>query len=328
MRVLVTGATGFLGTQLVGRLLEENNTVVGLAQSPTAAQKLIDRNCKFVQGSLTQAPAVRAAVQGCDLVFHLGGVVTLGANRSKRNAMEVANINGTKMLLEAATEEGVKRILYISSLAVFGNTKGQVVDETFNRTETQFLSWYERTKYFAHQTALSYIHNGNPIVIVQPGQIYGPEDRSLIGSQLRSAANGTLRYQTFPELGIVLAHIDDVVEGILQAAKFGEDGQSYILGGERTTLGEAVEHAARIGGYDPPSWSLPLPALKMLAPLSSILARLGYSPPNLREVIAACSGVTYWASDEKARRELGYNPRSLDTGLTTILSKNRELHNR
>ncbi len=318
MRVLVTGATGFVGSRLVGRLLEQGATVVGLARSPSAAQKLIDRGCKFVQGSLTQEPAVRAAVQGCDLAFHLGGRNALGIARAERAAMETANIKGTELLLEAAVEEGVGRIVYMSSLAAFGNTKGQVVDESFNRTDARFLSWYERTKYLAHQTALSHIREGAPIVIVQPGHVYGPGDHSLVGEQLQRAARGTLRYRAFPELGLVLSHVDDVIEGILLAAERGEPGHSYILGGERTTLGAAIQRAARAGGKGAPTWTVPSPALKALAPLSRVLARVAKAPPNLGEIVSASENVTYWASDDRARRELGYRPRSLDEGLAEM----------
>jgi nucleoside-diphosphate-sugar epimerase len=321
MRALVTGATGFVGTRLVGRLLAREDTVVGLARSPSSAQKLIDRGCKFVQGGLTQEPAVRAAVQRCDVVFHLGGVNALGVTRSERSTMEATNIAGTALLLDAAIEEGVGRIVYMSSLAAFGNTKGQVVDESFTRTEARFLSWYERTKYLAHQTALSRIREGAPIVIVQPGHIYGPGDHSLVGEQLERAASGTLRYRAFPELGLVLSYVDDVVEGVLLAAERGTIGQSYILGGERTTLGAAIQRAARRGGQRAPSWTVPSPALKAVAPLSRLLARVGATPPNLGEVVTASENVTYWASDARARRELGYAPRSLDAGLAEMFSE-------
>ena len=318
MRALVTGATGFVGSRLVGRLLERGDTVVGLARSPSAAQKLIDRGCKFVQGSLTQEPAVRAAVQGCDVVFHLGGVVALGITRAEREAMRSANIDGTELLLDAAIEEDVERILYVSSLIAMGNTKGQVVDETFNRTDPRFLSWYERTKYLAHQTVLSRARDGARIVIIQPGHVYGPGDHSLIGDQLERAARGTLRYRVFPELGLVLSYVDDVVDGILRGAEHGEIGRSYILGGERTTLGAAVQRAARAGGENAPSWTIPSPALKALAPLSRVLARVGQTPANLGEIVSASENVTYWASDERARRELDYAPRSLDAGLAEM----------
>ena len=323
MRALVTGATGFLGSRLVGRLLERADTVVGLARSPTSAQKLIDRGCKFVQGSLTQEPAVRAAVQGCDVVFHLGGVTALGIARSERSAMETANIGGTELLLEAALDEGVERILYVSSLTAFGNTRGQVVDETFNRTEPRFLSWYERTKYLAHQTALARIRDGAPIVIVQPGHVYGPGDRSLIGEQLERAAQGRLRYRAFPELGLVLSHIDDVVEGILLATAEGQLGRSYILGGERTTLGAAIQRAARAGGHRAPTWTVPSPALKALAPLSRVLSRVAQAPSNLGEIVNAAENVTYWASDARARSELGYKSRTLDAGLAEMFGSER-----
>ncbi len=315
MRALVTGATGFVGSRLVDRLLDRGDTVVGLARSPASAQKLIDRGCKFVQGTLTQGPAVRAAVQGCDVVFHVGGVTAIGISRGERGAMEAANIHGTELLFDSAIDEGVGRIVYASSLTVFGNTRGDVVDETFDRTEPRFLSWYERTKYLAHQTAVARIRDGAPLVIAQPGQIYGRGDHSLVGQQLARASRGDLRFNSFPGLGLVFAHIDDVTDGLLRLQERGEEGRAYILGGERTTLGEAVQQAAAVGECESPAWTLSPRVVRAVSPLSRLLAATGRTPPNLGEVINACENVTYWASDERARTELGYSPRGLDAGL-------------
>jgi nucleoside-diphosphate-sugar epimerase len=321
VRALVTGATGFLGSRLVDRLFQRGDTVVGLARSPSSAQKLIDRDCKFVQGSLTQEPAVRAAVQGCDAVFHVGGVTAVGIGRSQRAAMESANIHGTELLLHAAIEEGVGRIVHVSSVAVFGNTRGRVVDETFNRTETRFLSWYERTKYLAHQAVLSRVSDDAPIVIVQPGQIYGPGDHSLVGRQLERSARGELRFRSFPELGITLVHVDDVVDGLLRAHEKGKLGRTYILGGDSTTLGEAIERAAVAGGHETPDWTVPSTLLRAASPFGRLLAIRGRAPANLGEIVSAADKTTYWASDARARAELGYSPRPLDAGLAEMFGQ-------
>lgn len=320
MKALVTGATGFLGSRLVDRLLDRGDVVVGLARSPSSAQKLIDRGCKFVQGDLAQDPAVRAAVQGCDAVFHAAGVHKIGIRRSEVAAMEAANVDGTQRILDAAIEEGVGRIVHLSGISVFGNTRGQVVDETFTRTDLRFLSHYDRTKYRAHALARERIDAGGPVIIVQPGAVYGPGDHSAVGHQLAGAAAGRLPFQVFPSLGLVLAHVDDVTEGILQAHDRGRIGEAYVLGGETTTLGQAIERAARAGRVAPPRRTLPRGLLRMGAPLGGLLSRISSIPPNLAELSRACDGVTYWASDEKARSGIGYSRRDLQAGLADLLS--------
>jgi nucleoside-diphosphate-sugar epimerase len=319
VKVLVTGATGFVGSRLVGRLLERGDIVVGLARSPASAQKLIDRGCKFVQGSLSQEPAVRTAVQGCTAVFHLAAVGGLGIRRSAVGPMEAANVGGTTLLLQAARDESVERIIHVSSVSVFGDTQGEVVDEEYVRTDLRFLSHFDRTKYEAHQVALTNIRAGAPVIIAQPGAVYGPGPASLVGHQLRRAATGTLRQRAFPELGLVFVHVDDLVEGLLLALEQGRPGEAYVLGGERATLGDALDRAACVGGVPPPSRTISPRLMRTVAPLSPLLSRVTSVPANLGEFIRACDSVTYWASDAKARRELGYAPRELKAGIQCVL---------
>jgi nucleoside-diphosphate-sugar epimerase len=293
--------------------------VVGLARSPASAQKLIDLGCRFVQGTITQEPAVRAAVQGCDAVVHLAADSRIGIRRAQRAAMEATNVRGTELLLDAAVDEGVARIVHVSTVAVFGNTRGQVVDETYRRPDRDYLSAYDETKHRAHELAERRIAGGAPVVIAQPGELYGPGDRSPLGDLLTRAAAGTLRRQLFPELGLVFVHVDDAVAGLLLTLDRAHVGEAYVLGGERSTLGEAVELAARVSGCAAPGGRpLPRALLRLAAPLGPLLAGLAGLPPNLREVIRAADGVTYWASDAKARRELGYSPRTLESGLRDL----------
>ncbi|MEZ5100438.1 MAG: NAD-dependent epimerase/dehydratase family protein [Thermoleophilia bacterium] len=226
MRIAVTGATGFVGSRLVARLMADGHTVVGLARSPGSAQKLIDRGCKFVQGDLWALPAVRTAVQRCDAVFHLAAEHRLGIRRQERKRMRDTNVLGTECLLDAAIEEGVPRIVHCSGVTVFGDTHGQVVDETYRRPEGEgFLSYADETKTLGHRLAEARIADGAPITIVQPGQIYGPGDTSAVGLQLAAAAAGTLERLVFPGLGLVFCHVDDVVDGLLRALASGRPGR-------------------------------------------------------------------------------------------------------
>src|SRR5439155_14558601 len=138
---------------------------------------------------------------GCAAVYHCAGVYRVGIPATERRAMYEANVTGTERVLDAAAEAWADRIVYVSTVNVFGNTRGRVVDETYRRAGNDFLSYYDETKFLAHQAALDRIGRGAPIVIVQPGGVYGRGDHSEIGRGIDQMREGKLRLMTLPELG-------------------------------------------------------------------------------------------------------------------------------
>jgi dihydroflavonol-4-reductase len=321
MRAFLTGATGFIGGHLVDRLRRRGDEVVALVRSPERAGALLELGCELVEGELSSEEAIRQGVEGCDSAFHSGAVYKVGIPVAQQAAMYDANVRGTERVLDAAREAGVGRIVYVSTVNVFGNTGGEVVDETYRRNEADgFLSYYDETKYRAHQVARDRIAKGYPIVIVQPGGVYGPGDHSEVGNIIDQTRTGKLRMRTFPELGLNLVHVADVAEGILLAHDRGKVGESYVLGGQITTMGELIDRVAELSGRRPPRLTLPPAVAKLSAPLGPVVGpALGF-PPNLGETIRAAHNVTYWAKDDKARRELGYSPRDLESGLRETLA--------
>ncbi|MGH2821044.1 MAG: NAD-dependent epimerase/dehydratase family protein, partial [Actinomycetota bacterium] len=215
---------------------------------------------------------------------------------------------------------GVGRIVYVSTINYFGNTLGRVLDETDERPVLVFVSCYDETKYRAHEAAKQRIEKGAPAIIVQPGSVYGRGDHSIVGQMISDAATGRLRMKMFPETGFNLVYVDDVVDGILLAHDKGVVGECYVLGGEISTMGDLVDKAAGLSGRKAPRLTLPPVLARVSAPFGPLIGRAMGLPPNMRELIAASDGVTYWAKDDKARRELGYRPRSLDEGLRELLS--------
>ena len=161
-------------------------------------------------------PALRRGAEGCDAAVHAAAYYRIGVTASDAVRMWDANVRGTERVLDAATEGGVGRIVHVSTVNAFGNTKGRVVDETYERRlDDGFLSAYDETKYAAHQAAVERAGGGAPVVIAQPGAVYGPGDESQIGEQLRLAQRGKLRYVTFGDLGFTAVHVDDVIAGLL-----------------------------------------------------------------------------------------------------------------
>jgi dihydroflavonol-4-reductase len=286
MKAFVTGATGFLGGRLTQALRDRGDEVVALDRRTTP---------------LTDRDALARAMAGCDAVFHLAAVYEVGVPRSERGAMYETNVLGTGNVLDAAAE--IPRVVHVSTVNVFGNTHGKVVDETYERDLAEgFLSAYDWTKYEAHQVALG----RDNVVIAMPGAIYGPGDHSELGQQLDQARRGKLRFKALADVGVNAVHVDDVAAGLLLVHDRGRPGESYVLGNEVTRLGEMIDRVAP----KPVRRTMPTAVLRALIPLGPLIGKVMGTGPNLRELIAASDGVTYWATDEKARRELGYDPRA------------------
>ena len=196
------------------------------------------------------------------------------------------------------------RVVCLSTIAAFGNTGGKIVSEGYVPTAPP-TSVYEDTKRRAHELAVAAARDGLPIVIVQPGQVYGPADHSEVGANLRALAEGRLRYGALTEVGLNFVHVADLADGIARALDDGFPGQSYVLGGEIATLGDAYRAVAEVTGRRLPALVIPKALLRAAAAFS----------PALRERVRSADGVTFWASDAKARAELGHHPRSLRDGI-------------
>jgi nucleoside-diphosphate-sugar epimerase len=222
--------------------------------------------------------------------------------------------------MKAALEEKVPRIVYVSTVGIFGNTHNKVVDESYRNPETDFTSYYEETKLEAHKVVQRLIDDeGLPAIIVQPGGVYGPGDTSQVADLLEQFFAGKLPLMPFPELGICMTHVEDIAGGILLALDKGKLGETYVISGPATTMREAIETVARVSGRKAPKRALPTGLMKAMIPLGPLVGKVMGQPPNLREIITSADGVTFWASYEKAERELGYSPRGMEEGLRQTL---------
>jgi nucleoside-diphosphate-sugar epimerase len=315
----VTGGTGFIGSRLVRRLRERGDEVVALVRSREKGSALEAMGAELVEGDLASSDAIRAGLEGADAAYHAAAVYKVGIPKSEHEAMYDANVRGTERVLDAAFQAGVARIVYVSTINVFGNTGGVVVDESYERPPGDYLSYYDETKYLSHEVALERIRKGVPIVIVQPGGVYGPGDHSELGNVIDQTRNGKLRALPFGGLGLNLVYVDDVVDGLVLAHDKGAVGESYVLGGEVATMRDLVQKTAELSDRKPPKRDLPSGVIKLAAPAGPVVGKLMGFPPNFRELISASDGVTYWAKDDKAREALGYRPRDLATGLRQTL---------
>ena len=320
MKVFLTGGTGFIGGEVAQQLRDRGDEVVCLVRSPGKAAKLERLGCALLAGDLGDEAAIRKGIEGCDAVIHAAAVYEVGIPESERAAMREANVGGTERVLGVALEAKIPKVVYVSTVGVFGNTDGRVVDESYEHPAEEFTSAYEETKWEAHQVAKRLIGEGLPCVIVQPGGVYGPGDTSSVGQLLDQFLSGKMPLMPFPELGICLTHVEDVAAGILLALDRGRTGEAYVIGGPATTMREAIGVVAKLTGRKPPRGAIPTPLLKAMVPIGPLVGRVMGQPPNLRELIRSADGVTFWASYEKAQRELGYEPRGLEEGLRAMLA--------
>jgi dihydroflavonol-4-reductase len=319
VRVFLTGGTGFIAGHIARQLRARGDEVVALVRSPEKAGALRESGCELVEGDLSAVAAIERGMAGCDAVVHAGAVYKVGIPKSERPAMYESNVTGAENVFDAASAAGIGRIVFVSTCAVFGDTGGKVVDESFQR-QSEFPSEYERTKTLAHEIAKDRIAKGEPIVIVQPGGVYGPDDHSEIGNMIEQVRTGKLPAKAFPDAGFMFCHVEDIAAGIVLALDKGRIGEAYVLSGAQVTLGELIDKVAAIAGRKPPRFTMPSAVLRAIAPLGPVIGPAMGFPPNLREAIASTDGVTYWASDAKARSELGFAPRDLDTGLRETIA--------
>lgn len=316
MKYLVTGATGFVGGRLARQLVEAGHTLTAVVRTPAKAADLAALGVTVCAGDVTDKESLRPPMTGVDGVFHVAGWYKLGV-RDKRDA-EPINVQGTRNVLELMRDLRVPRGVYTSTLAVFSDTRGRLVDESYRFTG-RHLSVYDRTKADAHRVADEFIAVGLPLVIVQTGLIYGPGDTSSLRATLLQYLRG--RQAFVPQgTGFCWAHVDDVALGHRLAMDRGRPGETYIIAGPPHRLTEFFEMAQAITGVPAPRLRLPAGMVRATAALMGLVEKVLPVPEAFSaEYLRVNAGTTYWGDNSKARRELGYNPRSLREGMKETL---------
>jgi nucleoside-diphosphate-sugar epimerase len=313
MKAFVTGGTGLIGRSLIRQLVERGYHVHALARSASGAAAVSALGATSVPGDVTDRESMRAAMRGSDVVFHLAAIYDFSPEALAQCA--AVNVEGTRNVLRLAHELNVPKIVYTSSLAVFGDTHGELPDESY-RSEGPFLTEYDRTKWLAHyEVAEGFMEEGTPIIIVMPGAVYGPGDESWLADAMRLFHRGLLPVVPGPETMLTYAYVDDVAEGHILAAEKGRVGESYILAGPAVPLGEMVDFWAQLTGKRPPAARVPARLLNGLAPVAGRVQPTLSLPQMFGPDMVRMLGASYAGRSDKARAELGWRPRPLQTGM-------------
>ncbi|HUE87014.1 MAG TPA: NAD-dependent epimerase/dehydratase family protein [Vicinamibacterales bacterium] len=323
-RYFVTGATGFLGGELVKQLIGRGHLVAALVRSTEKATLLSTLGAELHVGDITDRNSLRAPMDGADGVFHTAAWYKVGAPASVHLAAPV-NVQGTRNVLETARDLKIPRVVYTSTVGVFGNTHGRLVDETYYAAGP-FLTEYDRTKWLAHyEVAVPLAEAGLPLVIVMPGAIYGPGDTSGLHTTLAQLLRGRL-FVTPRGVSFCWGYVEDVARGLRQAMDAGRPGESYLLTGPVHTFEDAFALAARLARKRAPFFHPRPVTMRAAAALSALLERWEIQPPIPAETLRLMAGTTWIGSCAKAEKELGWTARPLDEGLRhTIEHELRQL---
>lgn len=311
MHYFVTGATGFVGGYVTSQLLAAGHDVTALVRTRDDARDIAAYGVRPHIGSVTDKEGMRSGVRGVDGVFHSAGHRLAFPDRK---TMEAVNVLGSRNVFELVRELSIPKCVFTSTLNVFSDTHGAVVDET-HRFTGRHLTEYDRVRAEAHfGVALAMMGKGVPIVTLMPGMVYGPRDTSAMARLITRAMLGRI-IAVSANTAYSWAHVMDVAHAHVLAMQFGRPGETYIIGGPAHTVREALILAGNSAGKKRqpiaiPSW-VAAGAAVLVRPLSFIVPPWRRTADRLR--IAA--GVTYLGDDSKAREELGFDPRSLAQGM-------------
>lgn len=313
MRAFVTGGTGFLGRPLLRELLAHGYAITALVRTYERARQL-PAGVRAVPGDITKPATLRPGLRDADIVFHLAALTTVGVQPRDQARMERINVEGARNVLTAAAEAGIGRLVHVSSVAVYGDTHGRILDETAPASGV-FETHAQRTKHAAHFTVAAGLQaQGAPLIIACLGALYGPEGQAGVGRLLAWQARGRLPVMLGPAGARAWTYVDDAAAGLRLAAEHGQAGETYHLAGPGHTMRELLETAARLGRTSAPALWLPG---GLAAQAARGLSRLR---PAWAEQLRALAGVTYLARADKAAHALGWTGRPVAAGLPPTLT--------
>ena len=312
MTSLVTGATGFLGSRTAAALCSRGDEVRVLVRPTSNRRRLEALPVEYAEGDVTDRASVEKALDGVEVVYHSAALYELGTGNPEY--MERVNVGGTENVLSAAHERGILAV-HVSSVAALGPTGTQPAVEGHWRQDMP-RSPYEATKKRAHLLARSMASSGAAVRISMPGSIYGPDDPSLLGTAHKLLFRGV---PVGIGAGLIMSfvHVDDCADGLVRIAERGRDGEEYILASQTATFRKWFETIAQVTGKRPPRFYLPD---FIVWDVGDVVRRAVPGKPGrlLRDAIAMSAGEHWSFSGEKARRELGWDPRTLAEGMAQL----------
>lgn len=314
MQVLVTGGGGFVGSHLVRALLAKGHQVRVLARSPKSVEILRDQRFETAIGDLKDRDSLRAAVKGCQRVFHCAADYRLWSLNYRE--LYENNVDGTENLLRVCKAESVRDVVYTSSVAAIGIPRtGRPGEETTPVTLDDMVGHYKRSKFLAQQVAQEFARS-YPVYIVNPSTPIGSHDwkPTATGKIIVDFLNG--RMPAFVDTGLNLVAVEDVVDGHLLAPEKGQPGRLYILGNQNLTLEQILQKLAVLTQKRAPKVKLPYGFVYALAWAENFVSgRLLKREPYIPLEGVKMAKKRMWFTNDRAVKELGFRPTSVDLAL-------------
>lgn len=314
MKILVTGATGFVGSHVARQLAAAGHSVRALVR-PTSNVKVLDgAACEFFEGDLRDAASLTRAMQGVQRVYHVAADYRLWT----KNPAELyeSNVEGTRRLIETAHRAGADRIVYTSTVATIAVPRhGALPNEDTWAKLDEMIGHYKRSKFLAEQVALDAARAGAPVIIVNPTAPVGPGDwkPTPTGRIVLDFLKGKM--PAYVDTGLNVAPVEDVAAGHLLAAEKGRIGERYILGGRNMTLKQILDALAAIAGRSAPRIRLPHAVALLAGYADEIFSRVLGREPQIPVEGVKMSRHKMFVESDKAHRELGYQPSKVEAAL-------------
>jgi len=319
--VLITGGTGFIGSNLALRLLQLGCKVKILRRPDSDLRAIRGIDVEHIIGDVRDPASLQLAMRGCDTVFHTAAVVTFA--RKKGDLQHEVNVIGTRNVVDACIVTGVERLVHTSSIAAIGYPEtGELATEETPFNQEQH-SGYKLSKHLAEKEVIAGVARGLNAVIVNPSVVMGERDLHLHGGQLIiEIKNGRVPF--YIDGGMSVVYVGDVANGHILAAQKGRRGERYILAGNNMTHKDIFRRTAKLVGGRSPFAKLPISLLRLGAAVIERLCNAIGTEPIVSSDLVAGAGLFHWFSSEKATRELGYSITSFDEAILAAYGWYRE----
>ncbi|HEY7353976.1 MAG TPA: hopanoid-associated sugar epimerase [Terriglobales bacterium] len=315
MLALVTGSTGFLGSHVARALAQQGADLRLLVRASSNTKNIDDLNAERVIGDLRDAASLEKGTAGCDVVFHVAADYRLWVRDPEE--MYRANVEGTRAILDAARKNGVRRVVYTSSVATMGFTSnGKPADENSPVSLDNMIGPYKRSKFMAEQVAMEAARGGQDVVVVNPTTPVGKRD-------IKPTPTGRIvvdflkrKFPAYVDTGLNLVDARECALGHTVALEKGRPGERYILGGENLTLKQILDKLAAITGLPSPKIRVPYVFALATGVVDEVVTgRLRGKEPRATIDAVRMGRKKMFVSSAKAERELGWKCVPVDDAL-------------
>jgi nucleoside-diphosphate-sugar epimerase len=321
MKIMITGATGFIGSELIKKLTDQGNYIHALCRSSSNVEHLLKPNIKLFLGDILDQQSIANCMDGCEQIYHLAAYAKNYAKSP--NTFFDSNNNAVRMILNLALEKKVKKVLVMSTSMTFGPSNHHAVNEDSTRS-IQPLTFYEASKIEAEKTVSDFLGKGLEIVIVNPTRLFGPgliTEGNSVTKMIQLYLSGKFRLILGDGNSVGnYAFISDVVDGCINAMNKGRDGARYILGGENLSYNQFFAGLKDLSGKKYRMIHVPVKAGLLLGEAEELLAKISNHYPKITPDWVKTFALDWAFSSDKAVDEIEYRITPFTNALSETLS--------